>query len=286
MTILKMQDIAFSYGSNQVLKGVSYSIEEPEIIALVGPNGVGKTTLLNIIAGLLIPDRGRVEICGKSNRNPQIYRDLSYMADSSVLYPYLTGMDHLIFVSKAQELDRSRIREAAGILGIEAFLNRRVGEYSLGMKQQLLFTMSLLNKPKLLLLDEPFNGLDPTTIIRVRQILLRLAEEGTTVLLSSHNLSEVDQMAGKVIFISKGELIEENIRERQDLIYSIYVTEPDVLQKAKLPYGKWNGDVFQLQSSQFPLDTALQQIGKITMILDIEKHIYGSEERYRELYNI
>lgn len=227
MNLLEMKNIKKAYGSHLVLDDVDLILDKPGIVALVGPNGSGKTTLMNIAANIVVPDSGTVRVFGKSNRDVSIFYDYSYLIDNNVLYDYLTGYDHLKYIADTHKLGGVEIEKASNYLNITHFLNKKISEYSLGMKQQLLFTMSILNDPKLLVLDEPFNGLDPSTIIKVRKILLDFVEDGKTILLSSHNLSEVDQMTNHIVFVKDGKLIVEDISKYREGIYYFKVKDPN-----------------------------------------------------------
>ncbi len=209
--ILSVNQIHKSYRKEKVLTGLSFEIENPQIVALVGPNGSGKSTLLNIITNLVTADEGAITILGKSNKDPSIFRDVSFMQDNSVLYDYLTGYDHLQFIGDVQGIKRKQLMEAAKRVGIDGYLNKKVAYYSLGMKQHLLLTLAIANQPKLLILDEPLNGLDPTSAIKVRELLLQLEEQGTAILLSSHNLAEIDRVTSHVLFLKDGVLINEEL---------------------------------------------------------------------------
>src|SRR5690625_437805 len=224
--ILAVQEIHKSYGKQRVLNNISFTIEEPQIVALVGPNGSGKSTLLNIITNLVEADEGQVTILNESNQNTQIFKNVSYMQDNSVLYDYLTGYDHLQFIANVQGLSKAQIIKTAERVGMDSYLNKRVGKYSLGMKQHLLLTMAILNEPEFLILDEPLNGLDPTSAIRVRNLLVELYEEGTTILLSSHNLSEIDRVTSNILFLKDGQLIKEDLTELNKINYEFFVDNP------------------------------------------------------------
>ena len=223
--ILSVKDIHKSYGKEKVLKGISFEINEPQIIALIGPNGSGKSTLLNIITNLLSADSGEVTILVKTNKDPNVFREISYMQDNSVLYDYLTGYDHLQFIGDVQGISKEHIIKTAERVGMAGYLNKKVQNYSLGMKQHLLLTMAIVNDPKLLILDEPLNGLDPTSAIRVRELLLALYESGTTILLSSHNLGEIDRVTSKILFLKDGSLIKEDISEYEHIHYELVVDD-------------------------------------------------------------
>lgn len=168
MTILKVENLKKSFGSTDVLRGIDINIDEKGIYALIGPNGAGKTTLFNIISNLLNPTSGNIEVVGKKNTDSNIFYEVSFLKDNRVLYDYLSGYDHLEFIKTAQKLPKERIDEVINMMQIKEYVNKKVGDYSLGMKQHLLIAMAMLNKPKLMILDEPLNGLDPTAVIKVR----------------------------------------------------------------------------------------------------------------------
>lgn len=292
MLALTVKNLSKSYGKHQVLKDVSLDIKQGEIVALVGPNGSGKSTFLNVVANILNSDSGTVEILGKPNTDVSIYQNYSYMIDNTVLYSYLTGLDHLKFVCETHKLKKDSIRKAVELVGIRGFINKKVKEYSLGMKQQLLFTMAILNEPEFLVLDEPFNGLDPTTIIKVRKIMMELKEKGTTIFLSSHNLSEVDQMTSHIVFVKDGNLIEEDISKYQEDVYYFKVKDLDKTLKHlentmeefynKAIFGS-NGEI-AAKTTDIGLNQVLKQIHQVDEILNMRKEIIGAEKRYVALY--
>lgn len=211
MAILQIKDLKKSYGKHEVLKGITLTLDKPGIYALVGPNGAGKSTLFNCISNIISPSSGTIEVVGLKNTDPKIFYSCSFLKDNRVLYDYLTGYDHLFFIQKAQKLDPDRVKEVVDALDIESYMNKKVGDYSLGMKQHLLLALAMLNKPKLMILDEPLNGLDPAAIVKVRRLLKNLVEAGTTILISSHTLSEVDKMTQDILWLKDGKIIEEII---------------------------------------------------------------------------
>ena len=286
--ILSVKDVYKSYGKEQVLKGITFEIEEPQIIALVGPNGSGKSTLMNIITNLLPADKGEVTVLGKSNRDPNIFREISFMQDNTVLYEYLTGYDHLQFICDVQGLPKKQLLETADRIGITSYLNKKLKNYSLGMKQHLLLAMAVINKPKLAILDEPLNGLDPTSAIRVRNLLLALRDEGTAILLSSHNLAEIDRVTSSILFLKKGNLIQENMAEFEHVRYQITVNDVVRAEKALVAVGI-PVEVVDGRLHLYRKDVALDRVFYLLdqeqiVIDDIEKKVFGSEERYRKIF--
>lgn len=287
MAILSVNNISKSFERHKVLDGVSLNIETPGIVALVGPNGSGKSTFLDIIANILNEDSGTVQILGKSNKDISVYKDYSYMIDNTVLYEYLTGLDHLKFICEIHKLSKDSIRKAVELMGIKHFINKKVGEYSLGMKQQLLFTMSILNDPDFIVLDEPFNGLDPSTIIKVRKIILDFERQGKTILLSSHNLAEVDEMTSHIVFIKDGKFIEEDISKYQEDIYYFKVKNPkETSDKLNNPEFKLKSDEIIVSTENYKLNDIIDKINTVDEIIDIRKETKGAEKRYEELYNL
>ena len=288
--ILAVQEIHKSYGKQRVLNNISFTIEEPQIVALVGPNGSGKSTLLNIITNLVEADEGQVTILNESNQNTQIFKNVSYMQDNSVLYDYLTGYDHLQFIANVQGLSKEQIIKTAERVGMDSYLNKRVGKYSLGMKQHLLLTMAILNEPELLILDEPLNGLDPTSAIRVRNLLVELYEEGTTILLSSHNLSEIDRVTSNILFLKDGQLIKEDLTELKKINYEFFVDNPaqvtELLLNLDVKVIETGDDFVSFHLKEASLnDIVLELMKQNIELLDIQKKVIGSEDRYQEIFN-
>lgn len=288
--ILAVQEIHKSYGKQRVLNNISFTIEEPQIVALVGPNGSGKSTLLNIITNLVEADEGQVTILNESNQNTQIFKNVSYMQDNSVLYDYLTGYDHLQFIANVQGLSKAQIIKTAERVGMDSYLNKRVGKYSLGMKQHLLLTMAILNEPEFLILDEPLNGLDPTSAIRVRNLLVELYEEGTTILLSSHNLSEIDRVTSNILFLKDGQLIKEDLTELKKINYEFFVDNPaqvtELLLNLDVTVIETGDDFVSFHLKEVSLnDIVLELMKQNIELLDIQKKVIGSEDRYQEIFN-
>lgn len=209
MDIINVEQVHKSFGNHHVLKGVTFSIQEPGIVALVGPNGSGKSTLMNIIMNLIDADSGDVKILGESPPNVNIFQNVSFLKDNSVLYHYLTGRDHLDYAASLYGLNQERVHEVIDKIGIDTYVDKRVEQYSLGMKQHLLIALAILNQPKFILMDEPLNGLDPTSVIHTRQLILELAAAGTSILMSSHTLSEVDAVTNHILFLREGIVQEE-----------------------------------------------------------------------------
>ena len=207
--ILDVKDLAFEFHNKVVFKNAFMTINDFGIYGLVAPNGSGKTTLLNLLTGLYHPQKGTIRLLDRPATRQLIFEKVAYLQDNSVLYPYLTGQQHLDFLTAVHRLDRQAVATIAGQLQTADFLNQRVSKYSLGMKQRLLLVMALVVKPTILLLDEPLNGLDPTSLQLVREALLDLAQRDVTVLISSHNLDELMKVTQHYFFITGHQIHEE-----------------------------------------------------------------------------
>ncbi|EPC74423.1 putative ABC transporter ATP-binding protein YcbN [Lacticaseibacillus paracasei subsp. paracasei Lpp126] len=207
--ILDIRDLSFKFHGRTIFENTTMAIKSDGIYGLVAPNGYGKTTLLNLLTGLLHPQKGIIRLLDKSINRQLVFEKVAYLQDNSVLYPYLTGQQHLDFLTAVHRLDRQAVATIAGQLQAVDFLNQRVSKYSLGMKQRLLLVMALVVKPTILLLDEPLNGLDPTSLQLVRDALLDLAQQDVTVLISSHNLDELMKVTQHYFFITGHQIHEE-----------------------------------------------------------------------------
>lgn len=282
--MISVQGLTKSYHDKKVLADINFEIGQGEIAGLVGPNGVGKTTLLSCMMGLIKADSGTVTMADELFTKTDMYKKVGFMQDNSVLYPHLTGYDHLSYVAYAQNLSLDAVEEVSKHVGNDSYLYQKVGEYSLGMKQHLLFASAIIHKPKVLLLDEPFNGLDPTSLIRIREIIRELAAQGTTVLLSSHNLNELDRMTRHIYFLKDGDIIYRDLADHHNFSYVLTVT--------KQPVGQQYEDiqVKVINDTQFIVDkeNLNQAISLLNQddnpIVDIERTQFSSENLYREIY--
>ena len=290
MNIIEVKNIKKTFGEHSVLKGISFKIEEPKILALVGPNGSGKSTLFNIITNLLKADEGQVKIFGIPSTNPDIFYRTSFLKDNTVLYGYLTGRDHLEFIRSMQKLPKSRIDEVSNRIGITSYLDKTVKTYSLGMKQHLLLAMSIMNDPDLLIMDEPLTGLDPTSIIKVRHLLQELNDEGKTILLSSHTLSEIDYITSDILFLKDGKVIEEDISIYKVDEYEIQLKTPIDDEKIKqlLRLNKEliiKENTLYYKTTEENIEKIISQIiGLDISFSSITRNKIGAENRYRMLF--
>ena len=287
--IVNVSNLKKSYKKQMVLKGIDITVETPQIIALVGPNGSGKTTLLNCMTNLLSFNEGKVELIGKKQTDPTLFYDVSYLQDNRILYGDLTGYDHLKFICHVQKIPLSKIKEVTERVGMAHYLKKRVRNYSLGMKQHLLLSMVIINEPKLLLLDEPLNGLDPTSAINMREILLELYNEGTTIILSSHNLDEIDRLTKTIYFMKDGALLKESLDDLAVTQYYLTVNEVEkakgILEEQGILFTVNNQKQLGFKETDVALQTFIDQLNSNEIVIEnIENRKVGAEQRYQELF--
>lgn len=205
---IKVRNVSKEINGRKILDNINFDIYEGEIVGLVGPNGAGKSTLLKIMSGLYPNDEGLVEYYSidlKHNYEKAISL-VGTLIESPDLYKNLSGFDNLeLFKSMFKDVDEKRIKEIVEIVEMEKHLGKKFKTYSLGMKERLGIAASLINKPKILILDEPTNGLDPIGVKNVMNLLKEM--KGTTILISSHLLSEIEQLCDRVIFINSGKIV-------------------------------------------------------------------------------
>lgn len=205
---IKVRNVSKEINGRKILDNINFDIYEGEIVGLVGPNGAGKSTLLKIMSGLYPNDEGLVEYYSidlKHNYEKAMSM-VGTLIESPDLYKNLSGFDNLeLFKSMFKDVDEKRIKEIVEIVEMEKHLGKKFKTYSLGMKERLGIAASLINKPKILILDEPTNGLDPIGVKNVMNLLKEM--KGTTILISSHLLSEIEQLCNRVIFINSGKIV-------------------------------------------------------------------------------
>lgn len=215
--ILQVNRLSKQFGAVAAVQEVSFAVYPGEVYGFLGPNGAGKTTTLGMILGLVAPSQGRIELWGQPVRPGQtrVLQRVGSLVGAPALYPHLSARQHLeLWANLSQPLARQRIKEVLEQVGLTQAAHRAAGSYSTGMKQRLGLGLALLNQPGLLILDEPTNGLDPNGMKEIRDLVLQLSRQGTTVLLSSHLLNEVEQICSRLALIHRGRLVLEGRLEQ------------------------------------------------------------------------
>jgi ABC-2 type transport system ATP-binding protein len=209
--MIDVADLSKSYGPIEALRGVTFSIAAGEIVGLLGPNGAGKTTAIKILTGYLQPDRGAAQVDGLDvlTHTREVQARIGYLPENAPLYPELSVQAYLMMMAELRRIPATervaRISEAVRAAGLTDILARPIGQLSKGFRQRVGLAQAILHRPKLLILDEPTIGLDPTQIVEVRGLIRRLAEH-STILFSTHILSEVEALCDRAIILMNGQV--------------------------------------------------------------------------------
>ena len=208
--MIQVQHLSRRFGSTPALDDLSFEVKPGVVTAFLGPNGAGKSTAMRTMVGLSTPSGGRALVAGRAYREIRDpLRMVGAVLDGNGFHPARTARRHLGYLAAANRLPQHRVDDVLGLTGLDGVAGRRVGRYSLGMKQRLGIAAALLGDPQVLILDEPNNGLDPAGIIWLRGLLADLAAEGRTVLVSSHLITEVALSAGHLLVIGRGRLLAD-----------------------------------------------------------------------------
>ena len=220
MVAVEVKKLVKYYGAVKAVKGITFNIDKGEIFGLIGPNGAGKTTTLRILSTLLTLTRGNVKIMGfdLEKKPGQVRRIISYLPEDAGAYKNLTGRAYFEFIANFFESKKKQdiIKKGIEIADLDERINDKVETYSKGMKRRLLVGRALMIDPKLAILDEPTSGLDVNNAQEIRNIIKNTASKGTTVLLSSHNMLEVEYLCDRIALIDEGVIVEEG--KPQDLM--------------------------------------------------------------------
>ena len=298
--VLDVANVTKKYGTRVAVDNVSFQIFEGEIFGLIGPNGAGKTTIIKMITGLATPTTGTVFICGNNIRTnfEKAIANVGGIIENPELYTYMSGMDNLkYFASLYPNITMDRIKEVVTLVGMEDRIYDKVRTYSLGMKQRVGIAQALLHNPKLLILDEPTNGLDPNGIKDMREFLKKLASrEKISILISSHILAEMEQLCDTVGIIDGGKIVEvktvEQLKKGADMAQKlcIKVDYPNfagklVMIKYKVPvYLAGNTIIFEMNEKYVPEITTML-IKEGVSIFGISTITKSLEEVFTEIIN-
>jgi len=210
MEILEVKNVTKRFGNYAAANNVSFTVESGQIFGLLGPNGAGKTTLIRMINNILIPDEGEIYIFGEK-LNSDLQNNIGYLPEERGLYKKLKVMEQIIYFARLKGMSRAAAIERARFwlnkLGASGWENKKIQELSKGMQQKIQFITTILHSPDLIILDEPFSGFDPINTELVKNILLELRAEGKTIILSTHVMSQVEELCDSICMINKGKLV-------------------------------------------------------------------------------
>lgn len=294
VTIIETQNLDFAFSKDDlVLKGLNLQVEQGSIYGFLGPNGSGKTTTIRLLLGLLPNTKNNIRLFGQNlhDNRIQILSKIGSLIEQPSLYEHLSGFDNLEITRRIRNANKNRIDKALELVDLKTASEKKVKEYSLGMKQRLGLAIALLSEPELLILDEPVNGLDPNGIIEIRELLLKLNKEnGITIFLSSHLLSEIEKLVTHLGVLSKGKLVFQgqysDLKELQNKSATIQIETND------------NQKAFEIISAKFQAPSLLnshlivhyqdkEQIAAICKLLvETNIDIYKMQLQNNDLENI
>lgn len=263
---ITVRNISKSINAKKILKNISFDVYEGEIVGLVGPNGAGKSTLLKVMTGLYSYDEGEIYYYNYNLKDDfeKAMSIIGTLIESPDLYKNLSGKSNLeLFKTMFKNIDEETIKEIVNIVEMEKYLGKKFKTYSLGMKERLGIANALINKPKILILDEPTNGLDPLGIKKIMDTFKSMKD--TTIIISSHMLNEIEGLCNKIIFINKGEIVNIKVIDpsikKKNIIFEV-----DDYSKARLILGDYCiNDELEIYES----DDVVSKLNKKLMLNDI-----------------
>lgn len=287
MKVLEVNNLHKKIGKKEIIKGVSFSVEEGEIFGFLGPNGAGKTTTIRMLVGLIKPTLGSISICGHDLQKESVeaLRNVGAVVENPELYQYLSGMENLMQIARIRKISKEEVLDTIKLVGLENRINDKVRKYSLGMKQRLGLAASLLSSPKLLILDEPTNGLDPSGILDFREVVKNAAKKrGMAVFVSSHILSEVQNLCDTVAFINDGvikaveSVVNNSMKTEKDIITLVTTSNKEAVIKEM----KTLGFVQSCKITEKGIEIILEANTTSKLVKNLAKEDFNIEEIYKE----
>lgn len=290
-TVLELKNVNKSFGKRKVIDNISLEVKEGEIYGFLGPNGSGKTTTIKMILRLIDSDSGEIKVNGFDTKKQfeKAMECIGAIVENPDMYKYMSGIDNLKLHARIRNIDKKRIDEVLEMVELKGREKDKVGKYSLGMKQRLGLALTLLHHPKVLILDEPTNGLDPAGIKKLRDILKEIAhKEGVAVFVSSHILSEMQLMCDKVAVIDSGKVVKiEEISKEDDKIETVEIKVKNVEKAIQIIKEKFEIDTKRVGNNiEITLPTEnLPKVVKELAIADVEiKAVIPKEHSLEEIF--
>jgi ABC-type multidrug transport system ATPase subunit len=287
--VISTENLTFTFGSQTVVKSLSLQVPEGSIYGFLGPNGAGKTTTIKLLLNLLQTQQGTIHLFDKDLKSNRIsiLKQVGSLIEQPAIYLHLTGKENLLNRALLLEINEKRVDDILALVHLTDAAHKKAGAYSLGMKQRLGIGLALLADPKLLILDEPTNGLDPNGIIEVRELLVRLVKEHQkTVFISSHLLAEVEKMATHVGIINHGELLfQGSIKDLEALSQPMIQIEAENTIDAANFLKRNNYAVSEVDDNHIYIPyTSKQQIGEVNTLLVQNGHtLFSINKQQKDL---
>ena len=291
-TVLELKNVSKTFGKRKVIDNLSLEVKEGEIFGFLGPNGSGKTTTIKMILKLIDNDEGTIKVNGYDTEKQfeKAMECIGAIVENPDMYKYMSGIDNLKLHARIRNVSKQRIDEVLKLVELDNRSKEKVGKYSLGMKQRLGLAITLLHKPKVLILDEPTNGLDPEGIKKVRDILKEIShKDGVAVFVSSHILSEMQLMCDRVAVIDNGKIvkIEEISSEEEEKTEVLDVKVKNIEKAQKILKEKFNLES-KLEQNNIEITVETEKVPEIIKelaIADVEiKAVIPKEHTLEEIF--
>ena len=282
--VLECNNLVKKMNGKEIVHNISFKINKGDIMGFIGPNGSGKTTTIKLILGLYKIDSGFVKICNYNIKDNFVkaISNVGAIIENPDMYMYLSGYENLKIVSSIYNVSEDRVWEVIRLVNLEKRIYDKVSKYSLGMRQRLGIAQAILHNPKLLILDEPTNGLDPEGIKELKILLKKLASNGMSIIVSSHILSELESFCNKICIINKGSVIEcTDINNLYNMSYNSYILE---LSKVNLDDCLGNYKLIDDKHIKIKICGSINKIIKI--LLDNKVNIYEIKREVLSLEDI
>jgi ABC-2 type transport system ATP-binding protein len=290
--VLELKKVSKVIKGKKIIDDLSFAIEEGEVFGFLGPNGAGKTTTIRMMVGLMGITSGEILICGKSVEKEfeEAIRNIGGIVENPELYKFLTGYQNLMqYARMVKGVSKQKIEEVVEFVGLKDRIHDKVKTYSLGMRQRLGLAQSLLHDPKVMILDEPTNGLDPAGIREIRDHLKKLTKEkGMSVIVSSHLLSEMEMMCDRIAIIQNGKLIDiqkvhDTQESKQKYFFEVDMKNIAILKSQGISYEKVdNGIAIEMEKDEVPNMIQLL-IEKGIRIFEVKPIAKSLEDRFLEV---
>ena len=278
MSVARFEAVEKSFGKKKVLNRVTFSLETGEIVGLLGPNGSGKTTIMKLLSGMLSPNCGKIEV-------DETFRAL---IETPSFYSSLSGLENLRYFAAYAGDSREHLEEIIDLLKMRSYIRKRVSTYSLGMRQKLGIAYTLLGNPRLLILDEPINGLDPLVVVEIRELLIALKQRGITILISSHILQEMQEWCDRVLLLKEGNIIGDVPVTPRDGNIVVFLTTDDRDAALRFLGGDCEATDDPLSCfipAKIPIHRAIKEISEKNWgIVEVKKAQTNLEELYCRVF--
>lgn len=278
MSVARFEAVEKSFGKKKVLNRVTFSLETGEIVGLLGPNGSGKTTIMKLLSGMLSPNCGKIEV-------DETFRAL---IETPSFYSSLSGVENLRYFAAYAGDSREHLEEIVDLLKMRSYIRKRVSAYSLGMRQKLGIAYTLLGNPRLLILDEPINGLDPLVVVEIRELLIALKQRGITILISSHILQEMQEWCDRVLLLKEGNIIGDVPVTPRDGNIVVFLTTDDRDAALRFLGGDCEATDDPLSCfipAKIPIHRAIKEISEKNWgIVEVKKAQTNLEELYCRVF--